>query len=80
MKSFNKCPICGRDLVTKAVEKLLRGGNNTAIIKIEAEVCLHCGERLYSEDTILLFEKTRSKLKRKEVSEYQLIGKTYQVV
>ncbi len=80
MKSFNKCPICGSDIITKEVEKLLRGGNNTAIVKVEAEICLHCGERLYSKDTIQLFEKIRSKLKRREVSEYQPVGKTYQVV
>lgn len=41
MIPFNKCPVCGGEVIVKEVEKLLRGGNNTAIIKIQTEVCLH---------------------------------------
>ena len=80
MKLFNKCPICGKELITKEVEKLLRGGTNTAIVKVEAEVCLHCGERLYSEDNIQWFEEIRNKLNSQKITEYQPVGKTYQVV
>jgi YgiT-type zinc finger domain-containing protein len=40
-----KCPICGGELIEKEVEKVLKGGANTAILKVKAEVCLHCGER-----------------------------------
>lgn len=47
MIPFDKCPICSGELVEKEVEKLIRGGNNTAIIKVKAEVCTGCGERLY---------------------------------
>jgi YgiT-type zinc finger domain-containing protein len=43
---FEKCPVCGGDLVEKEVEKVLRGGGNTAILKVCAEVCLRCEERL----------------------------------
>jgi YgiT-type zinc finger domain-containing protein len=39
---FDKCPICGGDLIEKEVEKLLRGGIHTAILKVRAEVCLLC--------------------------------------
>ncbi len=35
------------ELQPKQVEKILKGGNHTVIIQIEAEVCLNCGERLY---------------------------------
>ena len=45
MKLFEKCPICGGELVEKDVEKILKGGSNTAILTVKAEVCLHCGER-----------------------------------
>lgn len=79
MKPFNKCPICGGPLVRKKVVKLLRGGNNTAIVKVEADVCLHCGERIYSEKTIHMFEKIRVKLKKRQVSDYHPIGHTYKV-
>jgi YgiT-type zinc finger domain-containing protein len=56
-KPFDKCPVCGGELEEKEVEKLLRGGVNTAIIRVRAEVCLHCGERLYSQETVRLFEE-----------------------
>jgi YgiT-type zinc finger domain-containing protein len=47
MKPFEKCPVCGGELVEKEVEKLLKGGVNTAVVRVAAEVCLQCGERLY---------------------------------
>ncbi len=80
MIPFTKCPICGGEVVTKKVEKLLRGGNNTAIVKVAAEVCLHCGERLYSKETIEYFEQIRLKLARKDVSDFKPVGKSYEVV
>jgi YgiT-type zinc finger domain-containing protein len=64
----------------KEVEKLLRGGVNTAVLNVRAEVCLHCGERLYAGETIRLFEQIRSKLDRQEVSEFQPLGQSFQVV
>jgi hypothetical protein len=30
---FEKCPVCGGDLVEKEVEKVLRGGVNTAVLR-----------------------------------------------
>ena len=76
---FNKCPICGGEVVEKEVEKLLRSGKNTAIIKVHAEVCLHCGERLYSKDTVSLFERIRSKLEQQDVTDFEPIGQTFEV-
>jgi len=80
MIPFKKCPICGEEMIEKEVEKLLRGGNNTAVVKVKAEVCLHCGERLYSKEIIRYFEQIRTKLERQEVSEFEPLGQTYQVV
>ena len=78
-KPFDKCPVCGGQLEQKEVEKLLRGGADTAVIKVHAEVCLHCGERLYSQKTVKRFEEIRNKLKQNEVADFQAIGRTYQV-
>lgn len=61
-KPFDKCPICGGKLAEEQVDKFLRGGVNTAIIKVRAEVCLHCGEPLYSHEMVTLFEEIRKKL------------------
>jgi len=41
MLPFKKCPVCGGELKDKVVEKILHGGNHTAVLLINAEVCLH---------------------------------------
>jgi len=79
MKPFKKCPICGGEIVEKEVEKLLRGGNHTAVVRVLAEVCLHCGERLYSLETIRRFEEIRSKLARGDTEGFEPVGRTFQV-
>lgn len=79
MTPFPKCPICGGEMVEKEVEKLLRGGIHTAVVKVRAEVCLHCGERLYSLETVKRFEQIRAKLERREVAEFQPLGQSFQV-
>jgi YgiT-type zinc finger domain-containing protein len=34
MMPFTKCPICGGELETKEVEKIVRGGKHTAILNV----------------------------------------------
>jgi YgiT-type zinc finger domain-containing protein len=80
MRPFEKCPVCGGELVEKEVEKLLRGGVHTAVIHVWADVCLHCGERLYSLETARRFEEIRAKLERHETADFQPMGKSFQVV
>jgi len=80
MNPFEKCPVCGGELVEKEVEKLLRGGANTAVMKVRADVCLHCGERLYSEETVRHFEEIRRKLEQDDVSTFRRLGQSFQVV
>ncbi|HZX35607.1 MAG TPA: YgiT-type zinc finger protein [Thermodesulfobacteriota bacterium] len=76
---FPKCPVCGGEVALKVVEKLLRGGKNTALIKVKAEVCLHCGERLYSPDTVRKFEEVRRKLEEEKVKGLKVMGKSFKV-
>lgn len=77
MIPFDKCPVCGGQVVEKEVDKILRGGTDTAAVRVRAEVCLHCGERLYSQETIARFEEIRRKLERKETSEFQPLGRFF---
>lgn len=79
MKPFETCPVCGGELVEKEVEKLLKGGVNTAAVKVVADVCLKCGERFYAEETVQRFAQIRLKLERDDVGEFQLLGQAYQV-
>jgi len=68
MMPFQKCPVCGGEMMPKKVEKLLRGGLNTATIQAKAEVCLRCGERLYSQETVQCFERIKEKLRLDEAT------------
>ena len=79
MTPFEKCPVCGGEVDERHVQKLLRGGRHTAAITVPAEVCLHCGERLYSPDVIKKFEEIRTKLERQETDEFQPIGQSFEV-
>ena len=79
MMPFEKCPICGGELAEKEVEKLLRGGDHTAVLQVQAEICLHCGERLYAQETVRLFEQIRNKLKRQELSDLIPLGQLFAV-
>lgn len=79
MKPFDKCPVCGGELVEKEVEKLLKGGIHTAVLKVRADVCLRCGERLYSVETVKRFEQIRQKLERQDIADFQPLGQTFQV-
>ncbi|MGA1199301.1 MAG: YgiT-type zinc finger protein [Candidatus Latescibacterota bacterium] len=80
MKPFDKCPVCGGELAEKQVEKILRGGNHTAILTVPAEVCLHCGERLYASDVIKRFVEIRAKLEREEISDLHAVGRAFQLM
>ena len=79
MSGFEKCPVCGGQLADRNVEKLLRGGNHTAVLHIPAEVCLRCGERLYPVETVRRFEEIRAKLARQDTGEFQPLGQSFRV-
>ena len=79
MMPFEKCPACGGELEVKQVEKLLRGGCNTVTLKVTAEVCQHCGERLYAEDVVRSFEEIRAKLQKQEFEHLRPVGRSFTV-
>lgn len=74
-QAFEVCPVCGRELAEKEVEKLLCGGNDTATLQVDALVCLHCGERLYPEHTIRRFERIRQDLAHQRTAEIKQEGR-----
>jgi len=79
MKPFTNCPACGGELAEKRVEKLLRGGRDTASIKVSADVCLRCGERLYDARVVKSFEEIRAKLRRRQFSQLRSLGQYFTV-
>ncbi len=79
MLPFQNCPVCGGEIFEKEVQKLLSGGRHTAIVRVKAEVCLRCGERLYSSETVRFFEEIREKLERGQTEEFTPLGQSFQV-
>jgi YgiT-type zinc finger domain-containing protein len=79
MEKLKKCPNCQGELITKQVEKILKGGVNTAIVQVEAEVCLNCGERLYKPEVVRQFAQIRAKLKNQATEDFELIGQSFSV-
>lgn len=76
---FDPCPVCGGELVKRQVEEILKGAQDTATLNVEAMVCLRCGERLYSEDTVRNFERIRANLTRGSVEGLEPVGRAYKV-
>ncbi|HSS51956.1 MAG TPA: YgiT-type zinc finger protein [Thermoanaerobaculia bacterium] len=64
MIPFEKCPLCGGEMMEKAVEKVLRSGVHTVTVEVRAEVCLDCGEKLYSPDAVRRFGQIRARLEQ----------------
>jgi len=77
---FERCPLCGGELAIRQVEKILRGGGHTATMKVVAEVCQHCGERLYAEEVVRDFAEIREQLRRQEFSHFRSLGQSFTVV
>jgi len=38
LRPFDKCPICGGDVGEKTVEKIVRGGNHTAVLNVAGRI------------------------------------------
>lgn len=76
---FINCPVCDGVITEKNVEEMIKGGNNIAILYVKTEICMHCGERFYSSDTIHKFESVREKLENDQTSDFSHVGKTYVV-
>jgi YgiT-type zinc finger domain-containing protein len=74
-----KCPTCQGELETKQIEKMLKGGNHTAIIQVEAAVCLKCGGKLYKPDIVSKFAQIRTKLRNQQTGDFQVIGQSFRI-
>lgn len=63
--SVNICPICGGKTKGKIVELTESvNGKLVMISNVEAEVCMQCGERLYSENEMKKIDELIMKVKK----------------
>jgi YgiT-type zinc finger domain-containing protein len=80
MTYVEQCPRCGGAVVEKEVKEVLYGGKHTAFLQVKVGVCLHCGERLYTPETVRRFEEIEVKLAQQETADFQPLGTSFQVV
>ena len=80
MIPIDKCPVCGGKVVEKEVTEVVRGGGNTATLKVDALVCQRCGERFYSQETVRKFEVIKAKLERQETEDFKTVGQAFEAV
>jgi len=76
-KYVSKCPICGGKVVRRKVKKVVRGGDDVAILEVEAGVCLKCGERIYTKETHERFQEIRDRLRSGSTKTLKRVGSTY---
>ncbi len=74
-----KCAICGGELEKKLVKEEVEAGSDRILAEVEAEVCIHCGERYFAEGTIDKFIEIKETLKKGK-GNFKEIGKVYQIV
>lgn len=73
------CPICGGDVVVKEVEKIIKGGDDALFLKVQAGVCLKCGERIYDKETQEEFQRLRKALAERKLEDVERVGNTYRM-
>ena len=61
MASIDRCPVCGGVITEPEVENDVHAGVVRETARINAEVCLKCGERLYTPEGAHRLEKSRIK-------------------
>ena len=74
MGMFKECAVCGGEVVEREVEKVLRGGQREKSVKIQAKVCLRCGEYFYGPKAIKRFAEVRAKLKMSDAPNTPWLG------
>ena len=59
------CPRCGGDLdYGRRIERSVREGNDVALVMVEADVCLRCGEILLYPGMVDALSRARELLKK----------------
>ncbi len=76
----SKCPSCGSDrLEIKSIIHTINGGNNTAMIDVNVEICQFCGEILFTPDQVKLFEEVKKKLENGQTEDFLQVGRNFKV-
>jgi len=73
--SLSRCARCGSsDLEDKEIEKLIRGGDDVAALRVHATVCHHCGERYLPLDAVRALDQARKDLAEGKLTRFRTLG------
>jgi len=73
---MSQCPRCGGELeYDREVEHQVRHENDVALVRVRADVCTRCGERLFDPQMTALLAKARRLLKAGGL--HKAIGRVY---
>lgn len=61
------------------IEHIVRGDTDTAIVQVLCQICVYCGYRQFSQETLDIFERIKTKLLDHDTAGFQEIGVSYQV-
>ena len=74
--SLSKCARCGsKDLENREVEKLVRGGDDVAALRVRGTVCHRCGERYFSNEVVQILDKARRNLEGGKLGGFRALGR-----
>lgn len=75
-EGLSKCPRCGGELeYDREVQHPVREGNDVALVRVHADVCTRCGERLFNPDMTERLARARQMLKTGGV--HKTVGRVY---
>jgi len=74
-----KCALCGGELESKTVEEEVVHGIDRVVVKVNAEVCMNCHERYFSEGVVNKLINLKEDL-IKDKTKLHEIGKVYEPV
>ena len=66
-KEKMKCVLCGGKLEKKGIEEEVRVEYDHVMVKVEAEVCVNCGERYFGEGVIDYLRTVKHDLEKKKL-------------
>lgn len=73
------CPMCGGEIFPQQIEHIVRGDTDTAIVKVICQICVYCGYRQFSQETLGIFEHIKKRLLEHDTTGFQEVGVSYKV-
>jgi YgiT-type zinc finger domain-containing protein len=75
----DRCPNCGYEgtLHRETRDELIEVGDNVVIVRVEVDVCEHCGEYVYDLRTVGELEAIEERVRREDLTGFKAVGTVY---